>query len=135
MSQADWEDDDIDTMDIIFIEHENKIDCFDASTIRRFLREGDSIVTEWRKVHNRNSASTDAQGRGWEPSLTKKFYLKMYLLDTYVTIDSIIMMLNSKSRHFKVKKLDKIRVGNLAGTFGVSQQHAQLPLEQIVELV
>lgn len=138
ISQADWEDDDVKLLDIIFIKNGKNIECFDADSIRKLLVQPTAIAMDWIKnpMAGVVSATDAAQGYGYIPDPSSDtFYLKVYLLNYYVTVDSIIHMLKSKNRYFEVNKINKKRIGNIFGVFGVGNQHAQLPLEQTVELV
>lgn len=140
--QMDWEDDDIDDEDndIIFIDWPNgKTECYNANHIKRFLKEESTIAVDWvenPQININNIPESERnQGVGYYPDPNGMFYIKIWPLNDYITIPSLVEMFKSKERHFKAKFIHKKRLGNILGSRGVSRLHGQKPFEKIHKLV
>ncbi len=137
ISQMEWEADDHQSMDIIFIQWgiNGVIECYNADNIKHYLSIEDSLVVQWYKRPESNlRPDEDAQGYGWTPQASADVILKLWPLNYHVTVKSLVSMFNSNKRKFLAMPYAQFRVGNIKGLFGEGNQHAQLPEEKIYEL-
>ncbi len=137
ISQTNWEENDVDNGDIIFIKWGNVTECYDANTIKTILKQINSIAIEWVK----NPRASDnipenelKQGVGFMPG-KGQLYVKLWPHNVHVPLKSIKNLFFSNERYFIAKPKGKKRLGNIKGTRGVSELHGQEPLEEIYEII
>lgn len=117
----------------------DRVLCYDSTSLASWLEQPGNIIAKWVETPGR---VMDDMGRGGHPSETDR-YAQIY--DASGTSSyPIYVTLNSTYRSLKKGKLsnvlvgavkvDRVRVGNLQGTFGQSALHGQLPPVDIYEL-
>ena len=111
--------------------------CFDRGTLTfKSLKLGGAF-TEW--VPNPDSYGVDPEGYGSMPSKTSKLLYKMMFMGgmtIYVDNASVLSKMRLHQPVYRLEKSgDPVRIGNVAGTFGPSQSHGQLPAKQVYSLV
>lgn len=137
ISQEKWEDVD---GTIIQIQWNSDIspDCYTIEDIKQFMKNDRIYAIEWVKNPNTSddiSIEEQNMGRGYYPNPNGSKFIKLWPLDYYVTLKSLKKLLLSSERTFKAKSLGKKRLGNLNGTFGVSELHGQIPFPEVFELI
>ena len=134
ITQMDWDDDDKE--DLIKIDWgTGKLECYTRSSIRHWMKNDDVKAIEW--IENEDTYDNfepweHAMGKGYEPFLEKGIvYIKLWPLDNYIRLKDLEAMLNSEETMFELSKEKSVRLGNLQGSFGVSELHGQEPFPPI----
>lgn len=142
MTQMDWVDNDVEDpdQDIIFIKWPNgRTECYDGNSIRGMMKQETSLAVDWiinpRVRLESISQDSQNQGMGYYPNPTGDLHMKIWPLNDYLTLNSLVNMFKSKHRYFNARLVDRRRLGNLLGSRGVSRLHAQLPEEKVHSLV
>ena len=124
ITQMDWDDDDEE--DLIKIDWDTgKWECYTRSSIRHWMNNDDVKAIEW--IKNEDASQQTSMGYGYKPKQGSDKYIKMWPLDNYILLDDLQQMVKSRTKNFKLNKLPPIRLGNLRGSFGVSELHGQEP--------
>ncbi len=101
--------------------------CIDTDTMQEWVRRSENYFARW--VNKSSEQPMDSQGHGGEPSTTQ-IYLKMP--------DGVTFTINSPldlEGELVGVPLSLERIGNLAGTFGVSTLHGQEPGYRVYKLI
>jgi hypothetical protein len=104
----------------------NNKKCYDKA-----LFENMEVFHDW--VPRVQGGQMDDMGRGGMPG-EKRFYRLSLDVIYYVDKRSWDKMIR-KQNIIKLEEIGKSRIGNKQGTFGVSEQHGQLPEEKIYKAV
>ncbi len=119
----------------------------EENKFRRAICVTKDELREWIRVDKTNRISEifmgkwigshDSTGYGGDVDGVH-FFMKLPMGNIYVTTGSVRDMLNSDEKKwfaFPIWRGRKIRIGNLAGEFGVSRNHGQEPGETIYKLM
>lgn len=113
--------------------------CYDSESLSSWLSQSTNLIAKWIETPGR---TMDDMGRGGRPSETER-YAQIYdasgtsSYPIYVTLNSVYRKLKRGGLTNVILgavKVDRVRVGNLQGIFGVSALHGQLPPVDIYEL-
>jgi hypothetical protein len=126
--------DEIKADDILYLHlGSDNIECFDIDSLFQYFNHT-APMADW--VQNPLSRNLmDDMGRGGLPG--QKRFMKFPLGYPYIYLTDIprlASLLNTGFRHFKGTPLETVRMGNIHGSFGVSELHGQLPAQTVFSL-
>lgn len=143
ISQTDWDAtlDKDDAIVLKFVDKTTKVGfCYKSSDIEQLIRSATSaIAVTWipNPQLDQQIIAQDQRnnGIGMMPSVTSPFYLKLWPYNHYIDLDSLFQVIKSSKRTFFFEPSGQPnRVGNISGTYGMSEQHGQLPAVMIWRL-
>lgn len=115
--------------DIIYIHTGDNIECYEIRSFIEYLAFAEPMAN-W--VQNDQEIAMDDMGRGGHAGNER--YVQLPNGYQWIRVengDRVIQMLEDGYRHFKALLVDRVRLGNIDGIFGVGNLHGQLPEEPI----
>lgn len=110
--------------DIIYIDFENFVYCYNRQTLIQFLSQSDSVMADWtpRNIEN----GMDSSGYGGMPGIYRFF--KLPDGTHWITERSFRLLVYTNIRYFKSTLLvSALPIGNVQGVFGVGMLHGNNP--------
>jgi hypothetical protein len=110
----------------------NRLNCYDGESLEKWINMKDNIFAKWIQ---RSEHPLDSTGHYGMPDQSNK-YIKLYTGE-FIEIDNMVKKLQKGVKYpciIDAYYTEIVRIGNLQGTFGISQLHGQEPGYRVYRL-